>query len=166
VRIIVLFAVLLVMNYTQPFSIGTTVSGLASQIEARVPGKIIEVNVRDDSPVKRVGDPAQCWRRNDPAERAGHTVALIVRHDEEHIGAPVGGTTRGGHQGVESFAFSLRWRQLFPIQRGRGALFHPPHGFAPPSQLTLQQISLQVAREDLRSLPILTEMLRRWNRQK
>jgi multidrug resistance efflux pump len=53
VGVIALFAILLVMNYTQPFSVGTTVSGLATQIEARVPGKITEVNVKDGSTVKR-----------------------------------------------------------------------------------------------------------------
>jgi multidrug resistance efflux pump len=48
-----LLIVLFGMNYTQPFSIGTTVSGLTTQIEARVPGKVIEVDVRDDSFVKK-----------------------------------------------------------------------------------------------------------------
>jgi multidrug resistance efflux pump len=41
------------MNYTQPFSIGTTVSGLTTQIEARVPGKVIEVDVKDNASVKK-----------------------------------------------------------------------------------------------------------------
>jgi multidrug resistance efflux pump len=44
------------MNYTQPFSIGSTVSGLTTQIEARVPGKVIEVFVKDNASVKK-GDP-------------------------------------------------------------------------------------------------------------
>jgi len=48
-----LLVVLFGMNYTQPFSIGTTVSGLTTQIEARVPGKVIEVDVKDDSIVKK-----------------------------------------------------------------------------------------------------------------
>ena len=48
-----LLVVLFGMNYTQPFSIGTTVSGLTTQIEARVPGKVIEVDVKDDSFVKK-----------------------------------------------------------------------------------------------------------------
>lgn len=48
-----LLVVLFGMNYTQPFSIGTTVSGLVTQIEARVPGKVIEVDVRDDSFVRK-----------------------------------------------------------------------------------------------------------------
>jgi multidrug resistance efflux pump len=41
------------MNYTQPFSIGTTVSGLTTQIAARVPGKVIEVDVKDNVSVKK-----------------------------------------------------------------------------------------------------------------
>jgi len=48
-----LLVVLFGMNYTQPFSVGTTVSGLTTQIEARVPGRVIEVNVKDDSFVKK-----------------------------------------------------------------------------------------------------------------
>src|ERR1035441_1256407 len=48
-----LLVVLFGMNYTQPFSTGTTVSGLVTQIEARVPGKVIEVDVRDDSFVRK-----------------------------------------------------------------------------------------------------------------
>jgi multidrug resistance efflux pump len=48
-----LLVVLFGMNYTQPFSVGTTVSGLTTQIEARVPGKVIEVDVKDDSFVKK-----------------------------------------------------------------------------------------------------------------
>ena len=48
-----LLVVLFGMNYTQPFSIGTTVSGLTTQIEARVPGKVTEVDVKDDSFVKK-----------------------------------------------------------------------------------------------------------------
>ena len=48
-----LLTILYGMNYTQPFSIGGTVSGLTTQIEARVPGKIIEVDVRDNSSVKK-----------------------------------------------------------------------------------------------------------------
>jgi multidrug resistance efflux pump len=48
-----LLTILYGMNYTQPFSIGGTVSGLATQIEARVPGKVIEVNVKDNASVKK-----------------------------------------------------------------------------------------------------------------
>ena len=48
-----LLIVLFGMNYTQPFSIGATVSGLATQIEARVPGKVTEVDVKDDSFVRK-----------------------------------------------------------------------------------------------------------------
>jgi multidrug resistance efflux pump len=48
-----LLTILYGMNYTQPFSIGTTVSGLTTQIEARVPGKVIEVDVKDNASVKR-----------------------------------------------------------------------------------------------------------------
>ena len=48
-----LLIVLFGMNYTQPFSIGTTVSGVTTQIEARVPGKVIEVDVKDDRFVKK-----------------------------------------------------------------------------------------------------------------
>ena len=48
-----LLTILYGMNYTQPFSIGTTVSGLTTQIEARVPGKIIEVDVKDNVSVKK-----------------------------------------------------------------------------------------------------------------
>jgi multidrug resistance efflux pump len=48
-----LLTILYGMNYTQPFSIGTTVSGLTTQIEARVPGKVIEVDVRDNASVKK-----------------------------------------------------------------------------------------------------------------
>jgi multidrug resistance efflux pump len=48
-----LLTILYGMNYTQPFSIGGTVSGLTTQIEARVPGKIIEVNVKDNASVKK-----------------------------------------------------------------------------------------------------------------
>jgi len=48
-----LLTILYGMNYTQPFSIGTTVSGLATQIEARVPGKVIEVDVKDNASVKK-----------------------------------------------------------------------------------------------------------------
>jgi hypothetical protein len=35
-----LLTILYGMNYTQPFSTGSTVSGLTTQIEARVPGKV------------------------------------------------------------------------------------------------------------------------------
>jgi multidrug resistance efflux pump len=48
-----LLTILYGMHYTQPFSIGTTVSGLTTQIEARVPGKVIEVDVRDNTSVKK-----------------------------------------------------------------------------------------------------------------
>jgi multidrug resistance efflux pump len=48
-----LLTILYGMNYTQPFSIGTTVSGLTTQIEARVPGKVIEVDVKDNTSVKK-----------------------------------------------------------------------------------------------------------------
>lgn len=48
-----LLVILFGMNYTQPFSIGATISGLTTQIEARVPGKVIEVNVKDDTFVKK-----------------------------------------------------------------------------------------------------------------
>src|SRR5271170_478744 len=48
-----LLTILYGMNYTQPFSIGTTVSGLTTQIEARVPGKVIEVEVKDNASVKK-----------------------------------------------------------------------------------------------------------------
>jgi multidrug resistance efflux pump len=48
-----LLTILYGMNYTQPFSIGTTVSGLTTQIEARVPGKVIEVDVKDNASVKK-----------------------------------------------------------------------------------------------------------------
>jgi multidrug resistance efflux pump len=51
-----LLTILYGMNYTQPFSIGSTVSGLTTQIEARVPGKVIEVFVKDNASVKK-GDP-------------------------------------------------------------------------------------------------------------
>jgi len=48
-----LLTILYGMNYTQPFSIGTTVSGLTTQVEARVPGKVIEVEVKDNASVKK-----------------------------------------------------------------------------------------------------------------
>ncbi len=48
-----LLTILYGANYTQPFSIGTTVSGLTTQIEARVPGKVIEVGVKDNASVKK-----------------------------------------------------------------------------------------------------------------
>jgi multidrug resistance efflux pump len=48
-----LLTILYGMNYTQPFSVGGTVSGFTTQIEARVPGKIIEVDVKDNSSVKK-----------------------------------------------------------------------------------------------------------------
>jgi multidrug resistance efflux pump len=48
-----LLTILYGMNFTQPFSIGGTVSGLTTQIEARVPGKVIEVNVTDNAAVKK-----------------------------------------------------------------------------------------------------------------
>ena len=52
-----LLTILYSMNYTRPFSIGGTVSGLATQIEARVPGKVIEVNVKDNASVKKGDEP-------------------------------------------------------------------------------------------------------------
>jgi multidrug resistance efflux pump len=48
-----LLTILYGMNYTQPFSIGTTVSGLTTRIEARVPGRVTEVDVKDNSSVKK-----------------------------------------------------------------------------------------------------------------
>ena len=48
-----LLTILYGMNYTQPFSISGTVSGLTTQIEARVPGKVIEVDVKDNASVKK-----------------------------------------------------------------------------------------------------------------
>jgi multidrug resistance efflux pump len=48
-----LLTILYGMNYTQPFSIGTTVSGLTTQIEARVPGKVVEVDVKDNASVNK-----------------------------------------------------------------------------------------------------------------
>ena len=44
----------------------------------------------------RLGDAIKCRRRNDAAESARHPIALIVGHDQQNVGAPLGGTTCGG----------------------------------------------------------------------
>ena len=74
-------------------------------------------------------DAIQRRRGDDAAEGARRAEADVVGHDQEHVGAPLGGTTRGGHQGFDCAAFSLitppncrvRRRELFPVDRRRGA---------------------------------------------
>ncbi|MGB9106514.1 MAG: biotin/lipoyl-binding protein [Terriglobales bacterium] len=41
------------MNFTQPFSVGVTVAEFTTPVTARVPGRVIEVPVQDNSPVQR-----------------------------------------------------------------------------------------------------------------
>jgi multidrug resistance efflux pump len=76
-----LLTILYGMNYTQPFSIGGTVSGLATQIEARVPGKVIEVNVKDNASVKK-GD---VLFRRDPQPYADELSHAQATYAEDQI---------------------------------------------------------------------------------
>jgi hypothetical protein len=66
--------------------------------------------------------------------RAGLT--LVIRRDEKHVGRPLGGTMRGGHQGTKSFALSLITTANFGERPG--AAYHPPwprHWANPTGQL-------------------------------
>jgi hypothetical protein len=45
--------------------------------------------------------------RNLPAGAGSQFDSLSARHDEQYVGAPFGGTTRGGHHGVDCEASSL-----------------------------------------------------------
>ncbi len=47
-----LLIVLFGMNFTQPFSVGVTVAEFTTPVTARVPGRVIEVPVEDNSPVR------------------------------------------------------------------------------------------------------------------
>ena len=48
-----LLVVLFGMNFTQPFSVGVTVAEFTTPVTARVPGRVIEVPVQNNSPVQR-----------------------------------------------------------------------------------------------------------------
>jgi len=48
-----LLIILFGMNYTQPFSIGMVVSEYMTPVEARVPGRVTEVPVKNNVPVKK-----------------------------------------------------------------------------------------------------------------
>jgi len=48
-----LLIILFGMNFTQPFSIGMVVSEYTTPVMARVPGRVIEVPVRNNAPVKK-----------------------------------------------------------------------------------------------------------------
>lgn len=48
-----LLVVLFGMNYTQPFSVGVVVSEYTTPIVARIPGRVIEVPVRNNAPVRK-----------------------------------------------------------------------------------------------------------------
>ena len=67
----------------------------------------------------RLGDAIQ-WGRDDAAEGARHAVALVVGHDEQHVGRALGGTTvairlgiRGGF--LDHAAELQRRRGVFPV---------------------------------------------------
>ena len=55
----------------------------------------------------RVGDAIQRRGRDDAAESARRAEAASSVMMSSTLGAPFGGTTRGGHQGFDSEAFSL-----------------------------------------------------------
>src|SRR5271155_604414 len=77
----------------------------------------------------RLGNAVDCGRRDDPAKRARNTVALVVGHDEQDVGRTLGRhylrrPPRSGLFGVfldDTAEFRRRWRELFPVEGGRGA---------------------------------------------
>ena len=55
----------------------------------------------------RFREPIHRRRRDDAAKGAGDAVALIVGHDQQHVGRALGGTIVGGQEGFESVALRL-----------------------------------------------------------
>ena len=77
----------------------------------------------------RIGDPVQCRRRDDASERAADAIALVVGHDQKHVGRALRGYDRGRpvrfgiDGGVLDHATKLRVgrRDLFSVNRSGGA---------------------------------------------
>src|SRR5277367_607072 len=76
----------------------------------------------------RLGDAVQVRRRNDTAEGAGYAVALIIGHDEEHVGRVLGRDDTGRPPGRRVLGGFLdytaegrrRCGELLPIDGGGG----------------------------------------------
>ncbi len=76
----------------------------------------------------RLGNAVQVRRGNDTAEGAGDTVALVIGHDEEHVGRALGRYDTGRPPGLRirghffDHATERRWRRgkLLPIDGGSG----------------------------------------------
>ncbi len=77
----------------------------------------------------RLGDAVQRRRRDDTAEGARHAVALVVGHDEQHVGRALGRHDARRPPGLgirgafldHAAELQRRRRDLFSVDRGRGA---------------------------------------------
>ena len=77
----------------------------------------------------RLGDPVQRRRRDDAAERAADAIALVVGHDQQHVGRALGRHHARRPPGLRVLGalldhaaeFRGRRRELLPVDRGRGA---------------------------------------------
>ena len=76
----------------------------------------------------RLGNAVQVRGRDDAAKGARHAVALVVGHDEQHVGRALGRHNarrppgRGILGGFLDYAaeFRRRWRKLLSVDGGRG----------------------------------------------
>src|SRR6266480_3491132 len=75
-----------------------------------------------------LGDAVQRRRRNDPAESAGHAVALVIGHDEQDVRRALGRDdarwpVRLGIRGTfldDATEWQRWWRDLFPVNGDGG----------------------------------------------
>src|ERR1700674_2605853 len=77
----------------------------------------------------RLGNAVDRGRRDDPAKRAGNTVALVIGHDEQNVRRTLGrhDARRPPGNGILSAfldhatEFRGQWRKLFSVECGGGA---------------------------------------------